>query len=419
MEKFNYQCKEEILNDIKKKGLTIPFCDDVSVLKKPIELNGKVIKNRILAQPVEGFDAMDDGSPSKRTHQRYCALAKGGSGALWLESTSVNHEGRSNKKQLWIREENWHEFKDLVDDIKAAVNGDIYLVLQLTHSGRYSHPEQEATPVCAYSSPIIPKENERIISDEELDALKLDYVKAAKLAEKAGFDAVDIRVCHGYLLNELLSAYSREGRYGGSFENRARLTIDICEAVKNECKIECGIRLNMFDGTPYPYGYGVKKVEGSIEEDYEEPLKLIDILYQKGVRLFNITNGIGAYSPFVIRPYDSGGKEPSEHQLVGINRMQYTARLCKQHAKDAIVISSGYSWLRQYASHVAAGGINEGYYDIAGFGRESIAYENYANDILNDGEVGISHQCRACCGCSNIIKIKREELECVFKDKLK
>ena len=58
------------------------------------------------------------------------------------------------------------------------------------------------------------------------------YAKASKLALEAGFDGVDVKCCHGYLFNELLSAYNREGSYGGSLENRTRLYFDCIDAVK-------------------------------------------------------------------------------------------------------------------------------------------------------------------------------------------
>ena len=416
MERFDYKDMNGLLADIRERQLDIPCCEDSSILRTPYDSGTVRMKNRILAQPVEGFDANDDGSPSVRTFSRYTELARGGSGCLWLESTSVDHEGRSNRKQLWITKDNWQEFRRPTEEIRKAAEGDIYLVIQLTHSGRYSNPEGTPTPIVAFHSEAIPKENERIITDDQLDELKDHYIEAVRLARMAGFDAVDIRACHGYLLNELFAAYDRPGRYGGSFENRVRLTVDICEAAARE-GITVGARINMFDGLPYPYGWGCVR-SGEIRMDLEEPLKLIDILYEKGVRIFNITNGIGAYPPFMIRPYDSGGPEPSEHQLCGIERMQVCAREAKKHAPEAAVVVSGLTWLREYSPYVAAGGIKEGWYDLAGFGRQSIAYPGFAKDILSDGTLGRQHFCRTCCGCTNLIKVKREELECVFRDQL-
>ncbi|MBQ6478962.1 MAG: hypothetical protein IJI44_06300 [Erysipelotrichaceae bacterium] len=417
MERFDYADLHALCEDIQRRRLDIPCSVDTGILKKPYDKNGIYLKNRILAQPVEGFDANDDGSPSDRTFERYTELARGGAGCLWLESTSVDFSGRSNRKQLWITEDNWEKFRELTEAIRKASDGKIYLVLQLTHSGRYSNPEGIPKPIVAFHSEAIKKENEYIISDEELDRLEDDYIKAVKLAEKAGFDAVDIRACHGYLLNELFAAYDRPGKYGGPFENRTRLFVSICKRAMKESGITVGVRLNMYDGVAYPYGWGCSK-DGQLKMDLEEALRLIGILYSSGIRLFNVTNGIGACSPFMIRPYDSGGPEPAEHQLEGIERMQVCAKLVKQHAPEAAVVVSGLTWLREYSANVAAGGIENKYYDIAGFGRQSIAYPGFANDILKDGTVKREHFCRTCCGCTNLIKVKKEELVCVFKEQL-
>ena len=104
------------------------------------------------------------------------------------------------------------------------------LILQLTHSGR-----QSIVPMIAYRNPVYeerrPAGDENIVSDEYLDTLPQKYAQSAILAMEAGFDGVDVKSCHGYLFQELLSAYGREGRYGGCFENRARLYLDCVRAV--------------------------------------------------------------------------------------------------------------------------------------------------------------------------------------------
>ena len=97
-----------------------------------------------------------------------------------------------------------------------------------------------------------------ILSDDELRALPERYACSARLAEEAGFDGVDIKACHRYLLNELLSAHTRPGPYGGSFENRTRLLRDAVRAAKAATAGGAFIssRLNVYDGFPYPYGWG-------------------------------------------------------------------------------------------------------------------------------------------------------------------
>lgn len=415
-EPFHYKSAEELTQDIREKNLSIPFSENWEVLAKPLQFGQAVFPNRLLAQPIEGFDAEPDGSPSQRSIRRYCDLASGGSGAVWIESVSVNHEGRSNPMQLWLTKENWESYRQMCRQIRQAAPGPIYLVLQLTHSGRNSNPDGTPTPVCGFRSPAIPKPNERIIPDEALEKLEDDYADVACLAADAGFDAVDIRACHGYLINEMFAAVNRPGIYGGSFVNRTRLLMNIIDKVRRRTDITVGVRLNMYDGVPYPYGWGVS-ARNPTQMDLTEPLELVRLLYAKGVRLLNISNGIGAYSPFVIRPYDRGGPHPTEHPLEGIARMQLCAKLVKEAAPDAVVIASGFSWLRSYAPAVAAGGVEAGWYDIAGFGRQSIADPGYAANILENGSLDHSRLCATCCGCTNLIKKSGKMLRCILKDK--
>lgn len=413
-EAFHYASAQELLDAAQENGLTLPYSSDLSVLSAPLVLGGKTIPNRLLAQPIEGFDAEPDGAPSPRTIRRYRELAQGGSGSLWMESTSVNHQGRSNPMQLWITKENLGQFRTLVQEIRAAAPGPIYLVLQLTHSGRNSNPDGISTPICGFHSSAIPKENEQIISDAALEALEQDYVTAACLAEEAGFDAVDIRACHGYLINELFAAVHRPGPYGGCFENRVRLLMNIIRKLQQVSSIEIGVRLNLYDGIPYPDGWGVDPEHPGVM-DLTEPLALIRLLYAQGIRLLNITSGVGAYSPYVIRPYNRGGIPAPEHPLEGIARMQEGARLAKEAAPEAIVVASAFSWLQTYAPQVAAGGVSAGWYDLAGFGRQSIADPGYANDILKNGGLSNTALCTACCGCTTLIKKSGKKLRCIFR----
>ena len=98
--------------------------------------------------------------------------------------------------------------------------------------------------------------------------------------------------------------------------------------------------------------------------------------------------------------------------------MQTCARLVKEAAPEAVVIASAFSWLREAAPPVAAGGIEAGWYDIAGFGRESIAYPNYANEILQTGALRRENCCVPCCGCTNLIKKSGKMLRCIMKSRL-
>lgn len=413
---FNFKSSTELRQAADAYGILLPWQDSLESLAQPVTLGQASIPNRILAQPIEGFDAEANGAPSERSVNRYCELACGRFGCLWMESISVNLEGRSNPSQLWLHDDTVDDFAAMLREVRASVDEPVYLVAQLTHSGRYSTVNGKPAPVCAFENPLIPKENGRIITDEEIDLLIEDYLYSVHLAAQAGFDAVDIRACHGYLINELFAAYHRPGRYGGNFENRVRMLMSIVQKAIDADEIEVGVRLNMHDGLPWPYGWGMNAVTG--EMDLAEPLRLVEMLYEVGVRLFNISNGIGATTPFMIRPYDTGGPLPTESQLAGINRMLQCARSVKKIAPESIVVASGFTWLREYSPNVAAGGIEANWFDVAGWGRQSIAWPSFASAVLNNTEVQRDGCCTTCCGCTNLIKKSGKQLRCVLRKRL-
>src|SRR6185295_1724739 len=149
---------------------------------------------------------------------------------------------------------------------------DLYVGLQLTHSGRFARPHatDRPEPVVAYAHPILDRRfpgGLRRIADEELDRLVADFVAAARLAWNAGFAFVDVKHCHGYLGHELLSARDREGRYGGSFENRTRFLREVVSGIRAEAPgLGVGVRVSVFDTVPYRRGAdGVGVPEASAE----------------------------------------------------------------------------------------------------------------------------------------------------------
>ncbi len=403
---FAYTSIVEFQKDLMTFTNGIPCTGDISILHNSLSIEGKTIKNRLLAQPIEGGDALDNGGPSEKTYERYETLARGGSGVIWMESISINEEGKSTPRQLWIKDETVNGFTELVRKIHE--NGQPFVIAQLTHSGRNSNYNGKHLAVCAYENPLLPKEYFRIISDDELDRLSEDYIYAAELAERAGFDAVDIRTCHGYLLNELLSSYNRSGKYGGSYENRTRLLKNIIKGVKERTNLIIAVRLNIVDGLPYPYGWGSDQ-SNSVNQDMTEPLKLVSELENMGVRIMNISAGIGAVTPYMIRPFDFG-KVPDEHPMESINRLLSSAKTVKAMAPKMIVAGSGFTWMRQYSANVAAGCIQKNWFDFAGFGRQWISDPEYANEIL-EGKP-FHKTCTTCGACMALLK-NGKQIRCV------
>ena len=382
--KWHYNTIQELRQIIDELNLYIPFSDDLSVLSKPLTLDGKTIHNRIVYQPMEGHDSNPDGSPSKQVIKRYKSFARGGPGIIWVEAVPVLPEGRGNPHQLYLHEDNLSHFKKLVDDMRAecfkANNREIFIIIQFTHSGRYAKPNGTPAPVVAHCNPYIEKyfnpDGSVVISDEGLKRCEEAIGKSAALAEQAGFDGAEVKCCHGYLASELLTAYDRPGPYGGCFENRTRLLMNCINNARASTKSSFTVtsRLNIYDGCPHPWGFGASE-DGT--PDLSEPLRLVEMLRKGGMKLLNLTMG-SCFQFHIIAPKDNAPEDP----LAAIARMQSLAGKIKNANKDMYIVSSMYSYLRKFSPFAAAGSIAEGISDMAGYGRLTFAYPDAARDIL-------------------------------------
>jgi len=367
------------------------------VLLEPTELEGRAVLNHLCIHPMEGCDGTNQGAPSELTVRRYRRFASGGAGLLWMEATSVVREGRANPRQLWLHKGTAGLFADMHEKLMSAasevfgVNHRPVTLLQLTHSGRYSKPRGTAQPIIAHHSvPLDPlhnlPEDYPLISDEELDRLQDDFVAAAHLAYQAGFDGVDIKATHRYLINELLASHTRaNSKYGGSFENRIRFLLEVVQRIKAEIpQLLVGSRVNVYDALPYPWGFGMA-TDGSREPDLSEPIELIRRLYEAGVRIINLGYGNPYYNPHVERPYDTpvaGGYIPHEHPLANIATMCEIAEQIHHAVPQMPLVATGLSWLRQFFPLVAAKMVSEGWCKFAGVGRLALACPDFARLFL-------------------------------------
>ena len=407
---FTYKTLDDVKADAAAQGVNLPFSDNLSVLAKPFDVKGDNLhfKNAVAIHPMEGFDSTPNGAPSELTRRRYLRFANSDAGLYWFEAVAISHESRSNARQLWINRENVGEYKKLVDELHE-ITGGAPIICQLTHSGRFSRPENLPAPIIAYHNPILNRPfninaDHLVVTDEYLDSLVPQYVEAAKLAAEAGFDGVDIKACHRYLMSELLSAYTREGKYGGSYENRTRLYKDVIAAVKAELggKIAVATRLGVHDAIGYPYGFCDNKDDAQKFEP-EEAIRLIGEIHALGVNLINVTMGTPYFNPHVNRPYCKGGYEPPEHPLVGVERMLSGAALLTKEFPDITFIGTGYTFLRQFAPYLAAGAVESGMISAAGFGRMAFAYDGFAKDLIA-GEMKVNKCCVTCGKCTELMR---------------
>lgn len=424
-EKFHYKSLEEVQQKASELGITLPFAADTKILAEPLKVRNITFPNRLGIAPMEGADSTPEGAPSDYTVRRYVNEAIGGSSVIWFEAISIVEEGRSSKTQLLLNRDTLEEFKKMTAAVKEAgmkANGFApYLIMQANHSGRYSNPGNTPAPMIAYRHPILEQyraaDDSCIVSDDYLKSLEEKFGEASVLAKEAGFDAIDIKSCHGYLLAELASAYERPGMYGGSFENRFRLLkngIRAAKVVEDE-NFMVTARIGIYDGYPYPYGFGVNSESGETP-DYTEPIRLVRELHDEfGMDMVDLTMGNPYATTHVTRPFDFGKYAPEEHPFIGLHRMIYGIGEVKKAVPEMTIWASAPTYLRAYADLFTAGAVEEGLCDGMLFGRMAFADPDFANEIVRNGRIDPNRVCLTCGKCGDLIRAHKPT-GCVIRD---
>ncbi len=447
---FHYRSLDELRADAAARDVALPLSEDLSALLRPLQLGRRALSNRMAVHPMEGCDGNRDGTPGELTFRRWRRFAEGGAALLWGEATAILEEARANPRQLLISRQTAPALKQLLDETRAArrrrfgSDAGFVVGMQLTHSGRWSH----AGPVIVQHGAAIDRvrrtEGQALLSDGELEELKTQFVDAATLARDIGFDFVDIKQCHTYLLNELLGARSRAGPFGGTYEHRTAFVRQVFGAIRAKLgdSIALATRMNVFDGVPYaagaldvgeparhdvPYGdaWGVDAADPT-RPDMGEPLRLIGDLRSLGLQLLNVTMGSPYYNAHIGRPFEKppvDGYTPPEHPLAGVERhVALTAAVQRAHP-DLPVIGSGYSWLRHYAMHAGAANVASGAVTLVGLGRGALAYPDFAADVIEGGAMQRDKSCIGVSYCTALMRAKHNAegqyaTGCVPRDRL-
>lgn len=393
--------------------------------------SSKSIGNRFCILPMEGWDGTPDGKPTEFTRRRWNHFATSGAKLLWgCEAVAVRHDARANPNQLLLNGANEDEFKRLYESILADhldrfnETDDLLVGLQLTHSGRFSKPNNtsKAEPKIAWAHPSLNKRfglpmDYPILSDSELDQIVEDFVVAAERASRAGFQFVDIKHCHGYLGHELLSARGRAGRYGGSFENRTRFLSSIVQGIKETSGIECAVRLSAFDFVAFNKGEdetGVaEKMSASwlpfgcddtgLGFDLSETFQFLELLQWIGIRMVCVTAGSPYYNPHIQRPAlfpPSDGYQPPEDPLAGVARQIKATAEIKKAFPELLIVGSAYSYLQEWLPHVALPAIEQKMTDFIGLGRLVLSYPSLVDDVLNGRPLQRDRICRTFSDCT-------------------
>ncbi|OGD21344.1 MAG: hypothetical protein A2Y70_01370 [Candidatus Aminicenantes bacterium RBG_13_64_14] len=428
--KFRLRTAEELRDEASRLGLEIPYEEKTSVLLEKASVAGRSVPNRLAVLPMEGADAEADGAPSEWTFRRYRRYAAGGSGLIWCEATAVRRDGRSNPGQLMLTEKTLDGFGKLADEVRGAAKKEWgpahrpLLVLQLTHSGRFSKPEGTPNPMIVQHNPYLDPlhglpADYPLVSDGELEEVRDELVAAAELAAAAGFDGVDVKACHGYLVAETLAAFNRtESRYGGPFENRTRLLLETVRLIRQEAPgllVTC--RISAADTVPFPFGFGMDP-EAPETIDLTETKALVSLLARAGVGFLSVSLGIPYWKPHFGRPFDEpvpGGKPPKEHPLEGVARHLRIASELQRSSPGTALVGAGYSWLRTFGPGVGAAMVASGRTAVVGLGRGALAYPDFAKDLAARGRLDPRKVCTTCSLCSHLLRQGRRT-GCAVRD---
>jgi 2,4-dienoyl-CoA reductase-like NADH-dependent reductase (Old Yellow Enzyme family) len=431
---------------LERSGIPLDLDDELagpgeSPLAHAIDVGGVRIGNRFCILPMEGWDGTRDGMPSELTRRRWRNFGISGAKLIWGgEAVAVRHDGRANPNQLMMSAATQRAIGSLREELVTAhrdrfgphADADLWIGLQLTHSGRYARPDvyDRPAPLAGANHALLDRRfpnGIRVLSDEELDRLVDDFVAAARLSYGTGYQFVDVKACHGYLGHELLGARGRTGKYGGSLENRTRFMRQVIEGIRAEVPgLRIVVRLSAFDTVPYrkrpdgvgepeletpeeaqrfrrESGFGIVFGDEPVEDALDDAADVLRMLEGLGVRCVCVTAGSPYYNPHVQRPAmfpPLDGYEPPEDPLRGVARqIAATARL-KQSFPNLVFVGSGYSYLQERLPHVAQHAVRTGMTDFVGLGRMVLAYPDLPADVLAGRPLKRGSICRTFSDCT-------------------
>lgn len=412
-----------------------------SAFTKPLEyvsgITGKkkIIGNRWAILPMEGWDCLPNGAPSDLATRRWHRFAVSGAKVLFgCEAAAVMPQGKANTRQMFVNRDSYQAIGKLRQEVlelhrnKFGSGDDPYIGLQLTHSGRFCKPndDKKLESKTAYAHPLLDKKfhcgPQNVLTDGEVEGIIEKFIDAAKMAKEAGFDFVDIKQAHGYLGHEFLSAKIREGKFGGSFENRTRFFRSIVEGIKKEVSdLDIAMRLSLSDCFPFekgPDGTG-KPMDWPEGENYpfafggdgtgkgaglEETFQFIELAYSLGLRMICATVGSPYYNPHIQRPAAfavSDGYLPPEDPILGVARQIRIVAETKKRFPNILLIGSGYTYLQEFLPLVGEWVLQNQRADMIGIGRMVLAYPEICTDYLAGKELRKNLICRTFGDCTN------------------
>lgn len=355
------------------------------------------LKNRIVMAAMGSNFAEEDGSCGERIKAYYEERARGGAGMLVMETATINWPaGATMPRMVGMSDERFLD--GLIDLTRRVHKHGCKIAAQLNHGGKVAQEDVAAgRPVLVPSIPekarsdmfalLSPEEignfikaagpdgkgaQYRVMSQTDIDKMVLDFAQSAGLAQRAGFDAVEIHAGHGYVLSSFLSpAVNKRGdAYGGSRENRARLLCEVIKATRQEVGPDFPIIIRL-DAKEY-------RVEGGIELD--DCLVTVQLAEQAGADAIDVSaygnTGLGiafteaplVHQPGGFLPFVRAVKEVVSVPVIAVGRLELD---------------------------VAEKGLSAGEYDFVAMGRKLLADPDLPNKLKADTPASI----RPCIYC--------------------
>ncbi len=211
----------------------------------PLRVRGVELKNRVVVSPMAQYRAID-GVPTDWHFVHYAERAKGGAGLVFTEMTCVSPEGRITPGCTGLYNETQEKaWKRIVDFIHAET--DAKVALQLGHAGPKASTqlgwEESDAPLESGNWPIMSasaqpwgpiNQTPRALTRKDMDEVRDQFVRAAEMGNRAGFDWLELHYAHGYLMSAFITPLTnkRTDEYGGSLENRMRFPLEVFHAVR-------------------------------------------------------------------------------------------------------------------------------------------------------------------------------------------
>lgn len=267
----------------------------MSTLFTPLSLGKLPLDNRIIIAPMCQYSA-DHGKATHWHDMHLGNLAQSGAGLLIVEATAVEPEGRITYGDLGLWDD---ETEEALAKTLTAVrsHSDMPIAIQLAHAGRKASCEKPwdggaaIDPAHANGWQVVApsavpfRDGDPIpeaLSKSRIAQIVSSFAESAQRSVRLGFDAIEIHAAHGYLLHQFLSPHAnkRDDEYGGSFENRTRLVLEIYDAIRDAV------------GTDYPVGIRISATDWVDDGwDIDQSVALAKLLEDRGCDFIDVSSG--------------------------------------------------------------------------------------------------------------------------------